>query len=248
MKAPHPDWIVPHWPVATAVRGFVTTRAGGVSAGPYASMNLGTRSGDSPDHVARNRAILREHLPADPVWLRQVHGARVIEARAECAEPEADAAVARDAGAVCAVLVADCMPVFLADRDGSAVGLAHAGWRGLAGGVVEATVRAMGTDPARMVAWLGPAIGPRQFEVGPDVLDAFLAHDAAAGAAFQPHPQHAGKWLGDLGVLARKRLAEAGVLSVGGAGMCTVEDTRFFSHRRDRGVSGRVAALLWIDA
>ncbi|MFN0161727.1 MAG: peptidoglycan editing factor PgeF [Burkholderiales bacterium] len=248
MKTPHPDWIVPNWQVAPAVRGFVTTRAGGVSPGPYASMNLGIRSGDAAEHVARNRAVLREHLPADPVWLRQVHGARVVEARPECTEAEADAAVTRDAGAVCAVLVADCMPVLLADRDGRAVGLAHAGWRGLAGGVIESTVRAMGSDPACMVAWLGPAIGPRQFEVGPDVLEAFLTHSAAAGAAFLPRPTGPGKWLGNLEMLARQRLAECGVQSVGGGGMCTVEDARFFSHRRDRGVSGRMAALLWIDA
>ncbi|MBL8377053.1 MAG: peptidoglycan editing factor PgeF [Burkholderiales bacterium] len=248
MKVPHPDWIVPDWPAPPGVRGFVTTRSGGVSTGPYASMNLGSRSGDLADHIARNRALLREYLPADAAWLRQVHGAQVVVARPEGGEAEADASVAHGPGAVCAVLVADCMPVFLADRDGGVVGLAHAGWRGLSGGVIEATVRAMGTDPARLMAWLGPAIGPSQFEVGNDVRDAFVARDVAAGAAFRPYPQRPGKWLADLGQLARQRLAAIGVPAVGGGGMCTVEDARFFSHRRDRGVSGRMAALLWIDA
>ena len=157
----HPDWIVPDWPAPASVRAFVTTRAGGVSPAPFESMNLGLRSGDAADNVLRNRVRLRRRLPSDPVWLRQVHGALTLDAAGDHAdEIEADAAWSAAPNVVCTVMVADCMPVMLCDRDGGAVAVAHAGWRGLAGGVIEATVRAMRTPPARLMAWLGPAIGP----------------------------------------------------------------------------------------
>ena len=245
MKSPHPDWIVPDWPAPPAVRAFITTRAGGVSAGPYASFNLGLRAGDDPGAVAANREQLRALLPQEPKWLRQVHGAGVVEADALTDVPEADAAVARRPGTVCAVMVADCIPVLLADREGKLVAVAHAGWRGLAAGVIEKTVARMALDPARILAYLGPGIGPRAFEVGADVRDAFLARDAQSEAAFTPRAP--GKWLADLFALARRRLAGAGVTSVHGGGLCTYSDAqRFYSYRRER-VTGRMAALIWRD-
>jgi YfiH family protein len=239
------DWIVPDWPAPPAVRALVTTRNGGVSQGPYASLNLGLKVNDDPQAVTRNRALLRAHLPAEPRWIAQVHGNRVVDADRFEGLPEADAAVSRTPGTVCAVMIADCMPVLLADRSGTVVGAAHAGWRGLAAGVIENTVEAMGVDPGELVAWLGPAIGPDAFEVGADVRDAFLALDAGAAPAFRDH--RPGKWLADLFWLARRRLAALGVTEVYGGGLCTVSDpARFFSHRRDR-VSGRMAALVWLD-
>jgi YfiH family protein len=245
MKAPHPEWVIPDWQAPAGVRAFVTTRAGGVSRAPFDSMNLGLRGGDDIRDVLRNRAILREALPAEPAWLRQVHGAGVVQAAAAAGEPEADASWTAHRAVVCAVLVADCMPVLLCDRDGGAVAAAHAGWRGLSSGVIEATVRAMATPPGRLMAWLGPTIGPRNFEVGDDVLQAFLAFDAQAGLAFSPYPGRPGKWLCDLYTLARQRLAGLGVTAVHGGGYCTVSEPRWFSHRRDRGTSGRMAAFIW---
>jgi polyphenol oxidase len=223
---------------------LVTTRLGGVSAGPYASLNLGQKVNDDPGAVARNRAILRGCLPSAPGWLSQVHGNKVVEVRQDMAPVEADAAFTRVAGTVCAIMVADCLPILFADRDATVVGAAHAGWRGLASGVVENTVRAMGVPPSRLLAWLGPAIGPAAFEVGPDVRDAFLAGDPGAATAFADHKP--GKWLADLFVLARRRLRAAGVEAIHGGGLCTASDPRrFFSHRRDK-VTGRMAALIWL--
>lgn len=243
MNAPHPDWIVPDWPAPARVRALITTRAGGVSTGPFASFNLGLRTGDDPRAVAANRATLSSLLPQEPGWLRQVHGSRVVDADALGDTPEADAAVARRPGTVCTVLVADCIPVLLADAAGTAVGIAHAGWRGLAAGVVENAVRAMAGDPGGIVAYLGPGIGPAAFEVGDDVRDVFLARDAGAAVAFTPHA--AGKWLADLFLLARRCLRRAGVGEIHGGTLCTYTDAqRFFSYRRSR-VTGRMAALIW---
>lgn len=243
----HPDWIVPDWPAPAQVRAFITTRAGGVSPPPFDSMNLGLRSGDAPGNVESNRAILRACLPSAPAWLRQVHGATAVAASMVAgAEVEADASWTDHPGVTCAVMVADCMPVFLCDRDGATVAVAHAGWRGLSGGVIEATVRAMGVPGERLLAWLGPAIGPDNFEVGDDVLQAFVAHDRAAHAAFRAYPGRPGKWLCDLYALARQRLAALGVASVDGGDFCTVTNRRMFSHRRDQGRSGRMAALIWL--
>lgn len=238
-------FLVPEWPAPAGVRATVTTRAGGVSSGPWASFNLASHVGDDPAAVAENRRRLRTalDLPSEPSWLQQVHEHAV--ARLPGPMPAAaDAAVVFGRGPVCAVLVADCLPVFLASRDGDRVGVAHAGWRGLAAGVVEATVVALGCDPARLVAWLGPAIGPRAFEVGEEVRAAFTDRDAAAAALF--HPCRAGRWLADLPALARRRLMACGVASVHGGGTCTVSDAaRFYSYRRD-GVTGRMAALAWL--
>lgn len=222
--------VLPQWPAPPCVRGLVTTRA----AGDF------KRAGA--------RAQLRLQIPAEPVWLRQVHGTAVADADAASragSEPEADAAVARVSGTVCAVLVADCMPVLLADDAGEAVGIAHAGWRGLCAGVIEESVGAIGIAPARLLAWLGPAIGPRAYEVGEEVRAAFVARDAAAARAFaRTRPGH---WLLDLYAVARQRLARCGVERVYGGGFCTFsEPERFFSYRRDRG-AGRMAALVWIS-
>jgi YfiH family protein len=242
------DWIAPDWPAPRTVHCLITTRAGGVSTGPCASMNLGTRVGDDPVAVERNRALLRALLPEEPFWLRQVHGTRVVQAQGSV-ELEADASFTTVPRNVCAVLVADCLPVLLCDRAGSVVAAAHAGWRGLSAGVIENTVAALPSPPAELIAYLGPAIGPEAFEVGRDVLEAFLAVDARASHAFRPKapgPHGEPKWLADLYALARQRLARAGVGAVYGGGLCTYRDSaRFFSHRRDPR-SGRQAALVWL--
>ncbi len=238
-----PDWIVPDWPAPANVKAFITTRAGGSSSGAYAGLNLGSQGGDDPRAVEANRQRLRAALPGEPKWLKQVHGCGVVDADTLADVPEADAAVARSADTVCAVLVADCIPVLLADRAGSAVAVAHAGWRGLAGGVVERVVERLGRPPGDLLAYLGPGIGPRAFEVGTDVREAFLAVDPRADAAFTP--RSAGKWWADLFLLARQRLARSGVTRVYGGGWCTHSDPRrFYSYRRD-GPTGRMAALIW---
>lgn len=253
----HPDWIVPEWPAPRGVRALFTTRRGGLSTGPWGAwperadgMNLGLASGDDPHIVRANRRLLRAALPAEPRWLQQVHGAVVVDAEAVEQPPAADASLACTPGVVCVVTVADCVPVLLADRSGRAVAAAHAGWRGLAAGVLQATVqrlRARLADPqAEVVAWLGPAIGPRRFEVGDDVLGAMREHLPAAPQAFVR--QADGNWRADLFALARQALAQAGVAAVTGGHWCTAsEPRRFYSHRRDRGVTGRHAALIWLQ-
>ncbi|HSD55424.1 MAG TPA: peptidoglycan editing factor PgeF [Burkholderiales bacterium] len=242
--APH-DWIVPDWPSAPRVRALVTTRTGGVSRGSFATLNLGTRVGDDPAAVEHNREILRSRLPADPIWLQQVHGTDVVDAESAGALPRADGAVARTRHCVCAVLTADCVPVLLADRDGAAVGVAHAGWRGLASGVIEATLARMAVPAKDVIAWLGPGIGPRAYEVGPDVYDAFVARDPGAAVAFEPHGD--GKFRADLFALARRRLETAGVGASFGGGLCTYTNAaRFYSYRREK-ASGRFASVIWID-
>lgn len=221
--------ICPDWPAPARVKALVTTRAFGDLA-----------------RGAKARSALLERLPAAPVWLRQVHGVAVVDAdraRAAGDEPQADASVARQAGTVCAVTVADCMPVLLADAGGGAIGVAHAGWRGLCAGVLEATVGALG-NPGELVAWLGPAIGPRVYEVGGEVRAAFVAHDAAAASAFAA--ARPGHWLLDLYAVARQRLNACGVTRIYGGGLCTYSDPeRFYSHRRDRS-PGRMAAAIWL--
>ena len=238
--------ILPDWQVPANVRALVTTRAGGVSRGAFESLNLGFVAGDERGAVKENRRRLATLLPGTPHWLRQVHGTRVVDADTlapSAPSPQADGAVARKAGSVCAVFVADCMPVLLADDEGHVVGVAHAGWRGLNAGVIEATVAAMGVPADRVRAWLGPAIGPRAYEVGDEVRRAFVARDEQAAAAFSP--TRPGHWLLDLYAVARQRLAACGVPRVWGGGRCThSEPQRFFSHRRD-GVTGRMAALIW---
>lgn len=239
------DWIVPDWPAPIAVQARVTTRSGGVSGAGYASMNLGDHVGDDPAAVAENRRRLRARLPAEPLWLSQVHGRAVVDAASARPGIAADAAFARVRGTVCAVLTADCLPVLLCDDAGSVVAAVHAGWRGLAGGVLEAAVRAMAVAPVRLMAWLGPAIGPQAFEVGDEVREAFLAHAREAAAGFAP--QANGKWLADLYQLATQRLHAAGVARVFGGGFCTWhEQERFYSYRRDKN-TGRMASLIWME-
>ncbi|HEU4516841.1 MAG TPA: peptidoglycan editing factor PgeF [Steroidobacteraceae bacterium] len=240
------EFLLPGWDAPARVRAVMTTRTGGASTAPYDSFNLATHVGDQVEAVAENRRRLREalSLPSEPAWLEQVHGNAVAVLPEHPGGP-ADAAVTFTRGPVCAVLVADCLPVFLASRGGDRVGIAHAGWRGLAAGVVEATVAALDCQPHELVAWLGPSIGPSAFEVGEEVREAFLAGDAGAAGAFRRG--RAGRWLADLPALARRRLADAGIESIGGGDFCTVADaTRFFSYRRD-GATGRMAALAWLD-
>ena len=234
----------PDWPAPARVRAFVTERAGGASSGPYATLNLATHVGDSPERVAENRAVLRGGvpLPAEPVWLAQVHGTTVLDLDRDEPAP-ADGAVTSRVGVVCAVLTADCLSVIFASRDGGRVGVAHAGWRGLLAGVLPAAVRALRTPPADIVAWLGPAIGAARYEVGAEVRDAYLARDAAAGAAFTRNER--GRWQADLYALARASLSAAGVGAVHGGGFCTYREAeRFFSHRREA-PCGRFATLVW---
>ena len=246
--------LVPHWPGLPASVGALSTlRRGGVSVAPYddgqggGGLNLGVHVNDAPAAVAANRARLRDLLPAEPAWLTQVHGKTVVDAAQVQGAPEADASIATEAGTVCVIMTADCMPVLLADLNGKVVGAAHAGWRGLAGGVLEATVAAMRAAGAgEMTAWLGPGIGPRHFEVGAEVPPAFAHLGADAGDAFAPLAGKPGKFLGDLPQLARLALARAGVTAVHGGADCTVSDAaRFYSYRRDR-VTGRMASLVWI--
>ena len=241
-----PPWIVPNWPAPTKVRALITTRSGGVSQGIYDSMNLGDHVGDDAASVAQNRALLRAHLPAEPKWLQQVHGIAVANADTLSDVAQADASIAQRAGTVCTVLTADCLPVLLCDENASAVGAAHAGWRGLAAGVVEATVAAMRIDPAHLMAYLGPAIGPQAFEVGDEVRQTFIAADPAAAQAFVPSAKDSTKWLADIYQLARLRLKKLGVQRVYGGDFCTYSDaSRFYSYRRD-GATGRMASLIWL--
>ena len=236
--------IVPDWPAPANVHALTTTRRRGVSRGPYADFNLADHVGDDPAAVAANRTRLRLHLPAEPLWLRQVHGTRCVIAEDSVAGVEADASASFTPGTVCAVLTADCLPVLFCDVQGTAVAAAHAGWRGLAAGVLEKSALALRRPPEDVIVWLGPAIGPAAFEVGDEVRAIFVAHDAAAARAFVPHG--AGKWLCDLHELARQRLAALGVRHVSGGEPCTATDAdRFYSYRRD-GATGRMASLIWL--
>lgn len=241
-------WYVPDWPVPPGVHALQTTRCGGVSRGKWQSFNLGTHVGDRPDDVAANRALLESALPSSPLWLSQVHGISVCDAdRPQPTDPpEADAVLSRQSGRVCVVMTADCLPVLLCDHSGSVVAAAHAGWRGLQAGVLEATIAAMRVAPAKLSVWLGPAIGPAAFEVGAEVREAFVAADERAADAFTAGAD--GRWLADLYLLARQRLVRAGVSEVHGGGACTLQEPeRYFSYRRD-GVTGRMATLIWLDS
>lgn len=237
------EFIRPDWPAPARVQALVTTRNGGVSTAPYVSFNLASHVGDDADCVQRNRALLREYLPTDPLWLEQVHGQTVVQANDAHSIPIADASFTRQSGAVCAVMTADCLPVLFCDREASVVAAAHAGWRGLANGVLEATVNAMNCDGRELMAWLGPAIGPDAFEVGADVYQTFIQLNPDAAQAFKKHGE---KWLADIYSLARLRLEKLGLTQIHGGGFCTFHDSqRFFSYRRD-GVTGRMASLIWL--
>lgn len=270
------DWITPDWPAPDTVHAVSTTRNGGVSRGAYASFNLGAHVGDDPRAVAENRLALRSELglPAEPHWLTQVHGASVVSmpelkgnplspagegrnlqsptVNSISTFPTADAAVTCLPGEVCVIMTADCLPVLFCDRAGKTVAAAHAGWRGLAAGVLENTIAAMQVQPEEFLAWLGPAIGPQAYEVGDEVRAAFVRVDREADQAFEPHGE--GKWLCDLYQLASQRLRRAGITRIYGGGLCTWSDSeRFFSYRRDGrrplevpgGGCGRMATLIW---
>jgi polyphenol oxidase len=240
--------ILPDWQVDAGIGALMSTRAGGVSAAPFDSLNLGRGVGDEPAAVEENRRRFAQVLGAKPVWMSQVHGTRVLRLRAgDSAIHEADAAVSTVPGLACTVMVADCLPVLFAAPQARGVAAAHAGWRGLAAGVLEATVAALcnaaACTPVELQAWLGPCIGPREFEVGADVLEAF-----GGGPQFSPRRRADGslRWLADLPALARARLQACGMTRIDGAAACTVEEgSRFFSFRRD-GVTGRMAAAVWL--
>lgn len=242
------DFIIPDWPRPTGIRALFTTRSGGVSTGKFDSLNLGMHVGDDPLAVQENRRRLGAQLPANPLWLNQVHGTDVfvVGRDEDCAAPPiADAVATTHSDRPCAVLVADCLPILFCDEAGTSVAAAHAGWRGLAAGVVERTVAAMPVSPRDLMAWLGPAIGPNAFEVGRDVVDAFCQMDANAERAFTVIPQRNGKYLADIFALARQRLTASGVGKIYGGGQCTVTSAdKFFSYRRD-GQTGRMAAVIW---
>ncbi len=235
--------ITPDWPAPPNVRAIQTTRQGGVSCAPYDSLNLGAHVGDAPLAVARNRMLLNGILPSEPVWLEQVHGTAVADADHASCVPRADACIARRG--VCVVMTADCLPLLLCDKQGSVVAAVHAGWRGLAAGVIEATVLAMGVAPDNLLAWLGPAISQPAFEVGEEVRAVFVDADATATAAFTPGAS--GKWQADIYALARRRLHALGVTRVYGGERCTCrESDLFFSYRRD-GVTGRMGSFIWLE-
>jgi YfiH family protein len=242
------DCIAPDWPAPPHVQALITTRAGGVSGGAYATLNLGFATADDEWAVETNRARLAALLPQPPRWLKQVHGPRVVRADGLEQRPEADASVAHEVGTVCAILIADCLPVLFTNRDGTFVAAAHAGWRGLAAGILDNTiteVRRSGVAVNDLLAYIGPGVGPGAFEVGTDVYHAFVSDDPGAAGAFSL--RGGGKWFGDLFVLARRVLTRCGIRQIFGGGVCTYSDPdRFYSYRRDK-VTGRMAALIWRD-
>lgn len=243
------DLIIPRWPAPANVRAIQTTRAGGVSAAPYDTLNLGMHVEDNPLNVARNRQLLNACVPTEPVWLNQVHGVSVVDAGATACVPDADAAFSTSRGAVCAVMTADCLPLLFCNREGTVVAATHAGWRGLCEGVIEATIEAMQVLPGSLMVWLGPAIGPQAFEVGEDVRQEFISQQSEAKDAFAA--TGGGKCLADIYRLAQLRLERMGVTEIYGGGIdqdfCTYTDkSRFFSFRRD-GKTGRMATLIWLE-
>ena len=237
-------FILPDWPAPDNVKALQTTRLGGASLAPYNSLNLGLHVGDDPVRVNHNRMRLAPLMPSEPVWLEQVHGTVVANADAAACRVVADACIAHHRGAVCVVMTADCLPVLLCDEDGTVVGAAHAGWRGLCDGVLEATVKAMTVAPHKLLAWLGPAISREHFEVGSEVRDAFIAHQAQATDAFLA--QGDGRYRADLYLLARQRLSALGITRISGGNRCTYrEKEHFYSFRRD-GVTGRMGTFIWL--
>lgn len=241
--------IIPDWPAPRSVRSLQTTRAGGVSSAPYSSLNLGTHVGDMQLAVARNRMFLNKILPSEPLWLEQVHGKGVVNADTASHHPQADASVARHVAKVCAVMTADCLPILFCDLQGTVVAAAHVGWKGLAAGVIEATVAAMHVPGERIMAWLGPAISQSVFEVGNEVRELFVSADAQSEAAFMPSAAEdsAQKFHADLYALARLRLQGLDITQVYGGDRCTfTEPDTFFSYRRD-GQTGRMGTFIWLE-
>ena len=245
MIIPPFDWITPDWPAPTNVKACVTTRSGGVSGGAYAELNLGDHVGDAPDLVRQNRELVNQALGCQATWLNQVHSCDVVEANSETCT--ADASFSTRSQLAACVMTADCLPALFCDRQGTVVAAAHAGWRGLLNGVLEATIKSMQVEVDQVLVWLGPAIGPNAFEVGQEVLEAFVAEQSAARAAFKPSHRH-GYWYADIYQLARLRLERMEVSAVYGGGFCTVNDPqqRFFSYRQ-QAVTGRFASLVWLE-
>jgi YfiH family protein len=238
------NWLIPDWPAPARVKACVTTRAGGVSLAPFDSLNLGDHVEDSPEAVAENRRRLTERFSIQPAWLQQVHGIAVAHADPGLVAT-ADASWSATPGIACTVMTADCLPALFCDCAGTRVAAAHAGWRGLAAGVLEATLDSLAVPPEDVLVWLGPAIGPQAFEVGPEVREAFVQQLPETAKAFVPS-QNAGKFMADIYELARLRLAACGVTAVYGGGFCTVSDPRFFSYRRSPR-TGRFASLIWLE-
>ncbi|HEY6642277.1 peptidoglycan editing factor PgeF [Povalibacter sp.] len=240
-------WLTPDWPAPSNVRAAVTLRPGGVSTGDFAGLNLATHVGDAPSAVVENRRRLREalQLPAEPAWLNQVHGVAVVEATPQSTPATADASIARAANQVCVIMTADCLPVLFCDRAGTRVGAAHAGWRGLVGGVLGETIKALSVDPQNLLAWLGPAIEPAAFEVGEEVREQFVNRDSVNTAAFERNAR--GRWQADLYELARNELRSLGVTRIYGGDFSVFADAeRFFSYRR-AAKTGRMATMVWLE-
>ncbi|PYY78314.1 peptidoglycan editing factor PgeF [Pseudomonas sp. TKO26] len=238
------DWLLPDWPAPAGVKACVTTRSGGVSLAPFDSLNLGDHVEDQPEAVAENRRRLTERFDIAPAWLQQVHGIAVAHAD-PWVVATADASWSATPGIACAVMTADCLPALFCNQSGTRVAAAHAGWRGLAAGVLEATLDSLDTAPAEVLVWLGPAIGPERFEVGAEVREAFVSQLAVTEQAFVPSV-NAGRFMADIYQLARLRLAARGVTAVYGGGCCTVTDPRFYSYRRSPR-TGRFASLIWLE-
>lgn len=246
------EFIKPSWPAPANVKTLQTTRIGGFSQTPYASLNLGMHVGDDVSVVAKNRQLLRAYLPSEPVWVNQVHGIDVIDAAKNTGLQNADASFTTQANIVCVTMTADCLPVLLCDKAGTVVSAVHAGWRGLCDGAIEAAVNKMAVCPKDILAWLGPAIGPHAFEVGDDVRQQFILKDTQSELAFKPHADHQlnAKWLCNMYLIAQQRLNKLGVTLVYGGSVnehfCTyTDDPRFFSYRRDS-VTGRMASMIWL--
>lgn len=237
-------FLIPDWPAPAGISACVTTRAGGVSLAPFDSFNLGDHVGDDPVAVAHNRQRLTHIFDVQPAWLSQVHGVVVAPANPDLIV-EADASWTATPGIACAAMTADCLPALFCDRAGTRVAAAHAGWRGLAAGVLEAAAQSLNVEPRDILVWLGPAIGPKTFEVGAEVREVFVTGMPEAAGAFVPSV-NAGRYMADIYELARLRLARFGITAVYGGGFCTVSDPRFFSYRRSPR-TGRFASLVWIE-
>jgi YfiH family protein len=238
------DFIVPDWPAPANVKAIQTTRNGGFSVAPYHSLNLAEHVQDDALSVTKNRQLLSQYVPSEPVWLNQVHGIEVIDAATSLCLQDADASFSKNENVVCVTMTADCLPVLLCSQKGTAVAAIHAGWRSLCDGVIEATIKSLGVQSSDLMAWLGPAIGPDAFEVGHEVRLAFMAKDGQAEQAFSPVGD---KWHGDLYLIARQRLNNQGITKIYGGGECTyLKSDQYFSFRRD-GITGRMATMIWFE-
>jgi polyphenol oxidase len=237
-----------NWPAPHTIKAYTTTRLGGISTAPYDQFNLGDHVGEPLEQTTANRELLKQklQLPGDPVWIQQTHGITTIEAKPAHTGQEADASFTQQSGIVCAVLTADCLPVLLCNRQGTQVAAIHAGWRGLANGVIESALKALELPPDDILVWLGPAISSNHFEVGDEVRDQFITFMKEAASAFSPSPNQ--RWMADLYLLARLRLQKQGITQIYGGEYCTYTDKHlFYSYRRDGAATGRMASLIWID-